>query len=236
MGSFGDVQDGLAGPVGAIVEGQRLEIRVNGLHRRTNRVEKRRGDSIAVADGQLDHCGGVSTTTADDLEALGTQHRFAGLDRTEAGLGDTGTGVEPTRQAWRGRQIGLDDAEVSGNGANAGLADTGFDERVSHPGLGGGLYGGAFSSDSGTGAFSAFAAPADGGFREGAVCGTAKGASAEAAIRRRGEGAEVTAEGATIQAAAEDGRRRAGTAATEAVRSAAAEGAAAVRRRPHQIV
>ena len=28
---------------------------------------------------------------------------------------------------------------MSGNGANAGLADTGFDERVSHPGLGSGI-------------------------------------------------------------------------------------------------
>jgi len=139
MGSFGDVQDGLAGPVGTIVEGQRLELRVNGLHRRTNGVEQRRCDSIAIVGGQLDHRGGVSTTAANDLEALGTQHRFTGLDRTEAGLGDTGTGVEPTRQAWRGRKIGLDDAEVSGDSTNAGLADTGFDERVSHPGLGGGI-------------------------------------------------------------------------------------------------
>ena len=139
MGSFGDVQDGLAGPVGTIVEGQRLELRVNGLHRRTNGVEQRRCDSIAIVGGQLDHRGGVSTTAANDLEALGTQHRFTGLDRAEAGLGDTSTGVEPTRQAWRGRKIGLDDAEVSGNGANTGLADTGFDERVSHPGLGSGI-------------------------------------------------------------------------------------------------
>jgi len=48
-----------------------------------------------------------------------------------------------------------------GSGGTNGFG--GSSPRAASPGLGGGLYGGAFSSDSGTGAFSAFAAPADGG-------------------------------------------------------------------------